>query len=59
MSGNLLVIPYGDKWAIEEEDSDIRIVHNTREDAIREARKMARDKRVDMSVRDSSSPTNE
>jgi hypothetical protein len=50
MAGNLFVIPYGDKWAIEEENSDVRIVHNTREDALREARKMARENKVDLSI---------
>jgi hypothetical protein len=59
MSGNLYVIPFGDKWAIEEEDSDVRIVHNTREDAIREARKMARDKKVDFSINDNKTPPGE
>ena len=59
MSGNLYVIPFGDKWAIEEENSDIIIVHNTREDAIREARKMARDNRVDVTINDNNAPPGE
>lgn len=55
MPGNLSVIRFGDKWAIEEENSDIRIVHNTREDALREARKMARDRKVELNIEEDKS----
>jgi len=43
MDKNLKIIPFNGKWAIEEEgDMFVRIVHNSKHDAILEAKKLAR-----------------
>jgi hypothetical protein len=43
MVKNLKIIPFNGKWAIEEDgDIQVRIIHNSKHDALLEAKKLAR-----------------
>lgn len=58
MVKNLKVIPLNGKWAIEEEgDIQIRIVHNSKHDAIMEAKKMARLYNIELTIRETDGET--
>lgn len=54
MKRNLKIILFNGKWAIEEEgDIPLRIVHNSKHDAIREAKKLARINNSEVTLYDS------
>jgi hypothetical protein len=53
MTKNLKIIPFNGKWAIEEDgDILVRIVHNSKYDAILEAKKMARMYNTELTLQD-------
>jgi hypothetical protein len=53
MTKNLKIIPFNGKWAIEENgDIQVRIIHNSKYDAILEAKKLARVYNTELTLQD-------
>lgn len=53
MIKNIKVLPFKGKWAIEEDgDIQVRIVHNSKHDAIMEAKKLARLYNIELSLQE-------
>jgi hypothetical protein len=54
MNKNLKIISYNGKWTIEENgDIQVRIIHNSKSDAILEAKKLARKYNTELTLHDS------
>jgi hypothetical protein len=53
MEMNVRIVPFNGKWAIEEDgDIQVRIVHNSKSDAILEGKKLARLYNTDLTLLD-------
>jgi hypothetical protein len=50
---NLRIVPFNGKWAIEQDgDKQVRVVHNSKYDAILEGKKLARTYNTELTLQD-------